>query len=528
MTHEEYLAHDAVGMADRVRRGEVRAGELLERARERIRLLDPELNAVVRVMEAHARASAEAVDAGTALPGGRTDAPGALRPTSGKGRDGGEVLLAGVPFLAKDLLTDYAGHPTSAGSRFLADTPARRDSELARRVKAAGLLVLGKTNLPEWGLVPTTEGAYWGACRNPWDPRRTPGGSSGGSAAAVAAGIVPVAGGGDGGGSIRIPASCCGLFGLKPTRGRTPTGPDRGLLWRGAVVEHVLTRSVRDSATLLDATRGPDPGAPAVAPSPARPYRDEVGRPPGRLRIGFTREPFLAGSVHPDCVTAVEDAARLLEELGHEVVEARPTVRGDELRPAFLTVVAAELAADLEDAGRLVGRSARRSELESSTWALALLGRGIPAARYASAIRTLERTGRDTAPFFQEHDLLLTPTVAAPPPRLGALGPSRAEERLLGALGALGSGRLLRWAGLLDQAADGAFDFTPWTPVANATGRPAMSVPLWWNDEGLPVGSHLVARYGREDVLFRVAAQLEEARPWFRRLPEMARGVTTG
>ncbi len=496
MTHDEYLEHDALGLAERVRAGEVRPLELLELALERVRLLDPELNAVVRLMEEDARAAAAAGPAGP---------------------------FAGVPFLAKDLLSDFAGHPTSAGSALLADTPVAADSELVRRVKASGVIPFGKTNLPEMGLTPFSESEHWGVCRNPWDLERTPGGSSGGSGAAVAAGIVPMAGGGDGGGSIRIPASCCGLFGLKPSRGRTPTGPDEGLLWRGAVVEHVLTRSVRDSAAMLDATHGADPGAPVVAPPPDGPWLAEVGRPPGRLRIGFTTEPFLSDRVHPDCVAAVEDAASLLEELGHQVVEARPAVRGTDFSRAFLTMVAAELAADLDDAEVFLGRKARRDELEPTTWSLALLGRGIPAATYAGALRTLERTARETAPFFQAHDLLLTPTLGAPPARHGTLGPSGGERRLLTALGMVGSGTLVRWAGLLDEAAADAFDFTPWTPVANATGRPAMSVPLHWNADGLPIGVHLVARLGREDVLLRLAGQLEEARPWFDRLPDLAR-----
>ncbi len=271
--------------------------------------------------------------------------------------------FAGVPFLAKDLLSQYAGHPTTAASRLLAGLKADHDTELVRRVKAAGLVVFGKTNLPEWGLVPTTESELYGPCRNPWDTGRTPGGSSGGSAAAVAARIVPMAGGGDGGGSIRIPASCCGLFGLKPTRGRTPTGPDYGLLWRGAVVEHVLTRSVRDSAAMLDATHGPDAGAPFEIPPPARPYLTEVEQPPGRLRIAWTAHPLLPAEVHPDCVAAVQDAAQLLAGLGHDVEEATPELDGEAFARAFLTMVAAELGADLDEYERTTGRKARRGSV---------------------------------------------------------------------------------------------------------------------------------------------------------------------
>ena len=261
MTHDEYLAHDATGLAELVRSGEVTPLELLEIALSRIGSLNPTLNAVVRLMEEDARRDAARAPAGP---------------------------FAGVPFLAKDLASHYEGHPTSAGSRLMAHHTMDRDSEQAARVRASGVSVVGKTNTPEWGLLPVTESELWGPCRNPWNTGCSPGGSSGGSGAAVSSGMVPIAGGGDGGGSIRIPASCCGLFGLKPTRGRTPTGPDRGQLWRGATVEHALTRSVRDSAIMLDATRGPDVGAWFEIAAPARPFAKEVGEDPGRLKIGWT------------------------------------------------------------------------------------------------------------------------------------------------------------------------------------------------------------------------------------------------
>lgn len=495
LSHPEYLAHDALGLAALVRDGHVSAEELLETALERMHALNPRLNAVVRLMESEAR-------------------------TAAASRPGGP--FGGVPFLAKDLMTWYRGHPTGSGSRALQDFPAPHDSEMARRIRSAGLVVFGKTNTPEFGLVPFTEPEVHGPCRNPWDPERTPGGSSGGSGAAVAAGIVPMASGGDGGGSIRIPASCCGLFGLKPTRGRMPTGPDFGLLWRGAVVEHVLTRSVRDSAAMLDATHGPDAGAPFEIAPPRGPWLDEVGRDPGRLRIGFTTRPLLRADVHPDCVDAVRDAADLLEGLGHEVEEAAPDVDGDAFTKAFLTMVAAELGADLELAGRLTGRRVERGAVEPPTWALSLLSDAFSAREYAGALRTLEGAGRSVGPFFERYDLLLTPTLASPPPPIGAMAPTAGEERLLRVLGAFGSGRLVRAAGLLDEVAKDAFAFIPWTPVFNVTGNPAMSVPLSWNDAELPVGVHLVGRFGAEDVLFRLAGQLEVARPWKERWPAAA------
>jgi amidase len=500
VTHDEYLARDATGLAELVRGGDVTPAELLDLALARIAALDPAVNAVVRLMEEDARRDAERAPAGP---------------------------FAGVPFLAKDLISTYAGHPTSAGSRLLASHVWTHDSELVRRVRATGVTVVGKTNLPEWGLLPFTESELWGPCRNPWALDRTPGGSSGGSAAAVAAGMVPFAGGGDGGGSIRIPASCCGLFGLKPTRARTPTGPDLGLLWRGAVVEHVLTRSVRDSAAMLDATHGPDAGAPLEISGPRRPFLAEVGEDPEILRIAWTTEPLLGSAVHADNVAAVHDAVGLLGDLGHDLVEAGPRIDGRDFARSFVLMVAAELAADLADAADALGRRPRRGELEAPTRALALLGGSISAAEYARALRRMELTGRSVGAFFAAFDLLLTPTLAAPPPRIGELAPTPLERALLGALGALGSGRLIEAAGLLERMAEEAFAWTPWTPVFNATGQPAMSVPLHWNAAGLPIGVHFVARFGDETTLLRLASQLERARPWFGRLPDLARGVAT-
>ncbi|MDH3269723.1 MAG: amidase [Gemmatimonadota bacterium] len=499
MTHDEYVAHDATGLAERVRAGDVSATELLECALRRIEGVNAEINAVVRLMEKDARHAA--------AQGGN------------QGRGAGP--FAGVPFLAKDLTTMYAGHPTSAGSRFLADHVVEADSELARRVKATGAVVAGKTNTPEWGLLPVTEPELWGPTRNPWHLDRSPGGSSGGSGAAIAAGIVPMAGGGDGGGSIRIPASCCGLFGLKPTRGRTPTGPKRGQLWRGASVEHVLTRSVRDSAAMLDATHGPDTGAPFEIPAPVRPFAEEVEADPGRLRIAWTTIPSVPTEVHPDCIAAVHDAVALLEELGHHLVEDHMPIDGPTFAKMFMTIVAGELGADIAEASAAVGRRPARSELEPATWALGLLSEALSAKSYAEALRWTEIMGRDVGGFFESYDLVLTPTVSTPPPKIGAISPSATERRQLELLGVIGSGRLIKMAGLIEQAAKTALDFIPWTPIYNVTGQPAMSVPLYWNDAGLPIGVHLVGHFADEATLFRVAGQLERARPWFDRLPSL-------
>ena len=496
MRESEYLTHDALALAALVRRGEVTPADLLDVAIRRIERLNPALNAVVHRMfdDAQARAAA---------------AP----------KDG---AFAGVPFLIKDLLAWYAGVPITSGSRLYRDFRPPIDTEVVRRLKAAGLVIIGKTNTPEFGLTPFCESEHLGTCRNPWNPAHTTGGSSGGSGAAVGSRMVPMASGGDGGGSIRIPASCNGVFGLKPTRGRVPTGPRQGELWHGAAIEHGITRSVRDSAALLDAIAGADPGAPYAAAPPERPFLEEVGRAPGRLRIGVTTTPFLGHTVHADCVAAVDDARALLEQLGHEVVDVTVPVDRDSFNRNFVMMICGEVAADLEDAERLLGRAPRRGEVEVTTWALRTIGRSLPAGTYAGAGRELQRASRPVGQLFTTIDALLTPTIAAPPFRHGALQPPAHERAMLSAFGALGAGRLMRAIGAVEQAADGIFDWIPFTPLFNVTGQPAMSLPLWWNAEGLPVGVQVVGRAGDEATLFRLAAQVEAARPWQDRVPAMA------
>lgn len=495
MRPAEYAQYDAVGLAELVRRGEVSPRELVTAAIERIEAVNPGLNAVV-----HRWFDAAVAQADTALP----DGP-----------------FHGVPFLLKDLLAWYEGEPITNGSRLFRGWRAPHDTEIVRRYRASGLITLGRTNAPEFGLTPFTEPELYGPSRNPWDTDRTPGGSSGGAAAAVASGMVPMAGAGDGGGSIRVPASCCGLFGLKPTRARTPTGPDEGELWRGATVEHVITRSVRDSAVMLDALAGPDVGAPYAAAPPPLPYAEEIGIPTGRLRIAVSTAPLLGHSIDPACVRAVDEAARLLESLGHEVAEATPPVDREAFNRAFLTVVCGEVRADLDDARRVIGRSPSRHDVEYTTWALALLGRALPASTLAGALRTLQRTGRAMGKFFEGVDVLVTPTVATPPFRIGALQPPPHERWLLRALGVLRAGGVLRALGALEHSAATIFDWIPITPLANATGQPAMSVPLAWSDDGLPIGIHFIGRYGDEGTLLRLAAQLEQAAPWKDRHPPL-------
>jgi amidase len=488
----DYTRLDGLAMAALVRRGETTAQELLETAIERIEQHNPALNAVIRTRYEQARAEAARVDR--------------------------QAPFAGVPFLVKDLIATIAGEATGHGNRLLAGTAMPRDSELVRRWRAAGLVMVGRSNTPEFGLTPFTEPVAFGATRNPWSLAHSPGGSSGGSAAAVAARLVPLASGGDGGGSIRIPASCCGLFGLKPSRGMTPTGPEFGEIWHGFAIEHVLSRSVRDSAAMLDATAGEDAGAPYAAPARARPFLDEVSAEPGRLRIAFSHQPLFGRKLHPDCIAAVDASARLLASLGHAVEEATPSVDGEACAVAFVTILAGEVWAEIEAASRLAGRRPSARDYEPATYSLGLLGRSISAAAAAGAARTLQLAGRGMAPFFERYDALLTPTLAAPPALIGSLQPSAAETGAMHVVNALGAGWLLNAMGVVTPLAAKTFDYMPFTPLFNATGQPAMSVPLHWNDAGLPIGVQFVARLGGEATLLRLAGQLERAKPWFDRV----------
>jgi amidase len=491
MLFPEYESFDAVGLAEAIRSKKVSAAEALEAAIDRIEERDGAINAVIHRLFESARAATPD------LP----DGP-----------------FTGVPFLLKDLVTELKGEPLCNGSRFWRSRVADHDSELVARYRRAGLNFVGKTNTPEFGLQPTTEPALFGPTHNPWDLTRTAGGSSGGSAAGVAAGYVPAAHGGDGGGSIRMPSSCCGLFGLKPTRGRTPAGPRRGPAWYGATVEHVLTRSVRDSAALLDATHGPDPGAPYYPPPIDRAFAEEVDRDPEPLRIAFSTAPFLSESVDPVCIQATEEAALLLQELGHHVDEATPEMDADAVAEAFLVMIASETATDVIEAQRVTGRKARYSEFEPITWALHSLGTALSAADLGAANRVLASQTRKVGRFFEDYDVLVTPTLGRPPIELGSLAPTALERSLTRVVRGLRAGRVLKAGGAVREMAARTFDFMPYTPLFNVTGQPAMSVPLAWH-EGLPIGTQFVGPYAGESLLFRLAGQLERARPWFDRRP---------
>jgi amidase len=467
---------DASAQAALVRKGEVEPVELVRAAIVRVERLNPALNAVITPMYERA-----------------------LKEAAGELHEG---PFRGVPYLLKDLGAQVAGVRYTEGSRFLAEFVSRHDQELVHRHRRAGLVAIGKTNTPEFGILPTTEPELAGPTRNPWNLEHSSGGSSGGSAAAVASGMVPLAHASDGGGSIRIPASCCGLFGLKPTRMRNPTGPALGDGLAGHSVEHGLTLSVRDSAGLLDASAGPDPGAPYFAPPPARPFSEEVFAHPGRLRIALTTASLTGVPVDPECVRAAEDTARLCEELGHHVLPFTPAgLDADEISSAFLVLYMTGVGSAIESWSRALGREPAAGDFEPLTWAMREVATGYGAVDYMLALGQLQLISRRIASFYSDFDLWLTPVLTEPPPPLGTFD-APADNPML---------PLMR-----------AAMYVPFTPLANVTGQPAMSVPLHWTGDGLPVGSQFMGRYGDEATLFRLAAQLEEARPWASRRPPLA------
>lgn len=474
MNPADYTSLDGVALADLVARGEVTAPELAATARAAIDEVNPRLNAVIGRIDAVAD---------EALARGPREAP-----------------FSGVPFLIKDIGMHYADIPHEMGSRFAEGLVFPHDTELASRFKRAGLVTLARTNTPEFGCNASTEPVFTGATRNPWNPAHSAGGSSGGSAAAVAAGVVPFAHANDGGGSIRIPASCCGLFGLKPSRGRMPSGPDSDDLIFGMGAELVVSRTVRDSAAVLDATHGPDAGARLMLPSPEAPYRELITRPPDRLRIAYTlTTPEGAVPMHPDCRAGVERTARLLAELGHTVEEASPVFdhRGACLN--FLDLAAAFFGGGIGMIQQLTGRVPSRQNMEATTLAIYEHGKAMSAFGLGAAFARINELSRHMGSFFAKYDLWLTPTMAVPPVKLGVLDATAemgAEEWIMHVL-----------------------SFAPFTAPFNATGQPAMSVPLHQSADGLPIGMHFVGRLGGEATLLRLARQLEEAAPWIQRRP---------
>jgi amidase len=473
---DELVFLDATGQAALVREGKVSSTELVCAAIERIEQLNPELNAVIHPMFELALERAQA-------------------PLTGP--------FSGVPFLLKDLGAEYRGTPLTDGSAFVAGRySSTSDSELVRRYKAAGLVILGKTNTSEFGLLPATEPEHFGPTRNPWDTSRGTGGSSGGSAAAVATGMVPVAHASDGGGSIRIPAACCGLVGLKPTRGRNSLAPYIGDIAGGIIHEHAVTRSVRDSAALLDVTAGPMPGDPYCPSPPQGPFNKEAGRDPGKLRIGLGTTPLNGAQTHPQCIAAARNTAALCEELGHVVEEASPGVESTKLFKSFGQVMTGYLGWTIAAWEQRTGKIPAEQDFESATWQMFQNSKKQTGADYLLAWQRLQECCRQFAGFFTEYDLWLTPTMACPPAPLGYFDYSpEHRSRYIARLG----------------------DYTGFTLIANATGQPAISLPLHWmeqeNGSQLPIGVQFTGRYGDEAGLIRLAAQLERARPWLHRHP---------
>jgi len=468
----DYRDHDGLGLASLVRQGDATPRDLLDAAIARANAVDPALNAL----------SQKLYDFGERM---LTDLPA-----------GGAFY--GVPFLLKDISAMLAGTVTTNGSELFADCMATSDSTLVERYKRAGVVIFGKTTTPEMAIAASTESSFCGTTRNPWDLDRTAGGSSGGAAAAVAAGIVPVAHASDGGGSIRIPSSCCGLFGLKPSRARTPNGPFVGEGWGSLSVTHVVSRSVRDSAAMLDATHGPAPGDPYCAPYYGGRFLDEVSTPPGKLRIAFQRAPLSGVGVAPECAQAAEEAARLLESLGHTVEEAQPPGDWEELGQALWVLVASNVSRTVKRRAAELGRPASPDDVDRTIWSAIAFSETLPIEAYPDAMLAIHLQGRRMADFHSRYDVVMSPTLAQPPVPLGLQHTNNPDQ---------------------DAYRESLLGFTPFTALFNLTGQPSMSVPLHWSDAGLPVGVMFSAPFGDEATLLRLAGQLEQAQPWFHRVP---------
>ncbi|MEY2522135.1 MAG: amidase [Ilumatobacteraceae bacterium] len=481
MRSEEYRSYDALGLAQLVRDRQVTAAELLELALQRTSATDDQIAAVVYMQVDRAR---------RAIAAGLPDGP-----------------FVGVPFLIKDLGCDAVDFPTCMGSALFRDYRYSVDSELFTRLENTGLVTFARTTSPEFGIGPTGEaGVYGRPTRNPWNLGHVAGGSSSGSAAAVAAGIVPIAHGSDGGGSVRIPASSCGLFGLKPTRARLPDGPSSGEGWAGMAIDGFLTRSVRDTAALIDATHGPDVGAPYYAPPLHGTLLGAIDAPPRRLRIAYSMVSFTGDPVHPDCRDAVAHTASLCASLGHDMVEADPRVDIDRFMRAWTNIVACGTELTVRSRQSELGRSARPDELDGVTRGAVALGRSISGADYLEAVGVVHEIGRHMARFLADErgfDMLLTSTLAEPPAVIGRFKPDNEDfvDYRMGPHGVLA--------------------YSPFTALANGTGQPAMSVPLHWTNDGLPIGTHFMARAGDEALLLQLATQLHDADPWFDKVPAM-------
>ncbi|AMW19680.1 amidase [Mycobacteroides chelonae] len=491
MDFSEYSRYDATGLAELVATKQVTPAELLAAARARAVAVNNKVTAIVRT-----------------IPEADKQVEGEL---SGP--------FAGVPFLIKDLGQDYKGHPTSGGCRALSTLPAPEHSTIVQRWLDAGLVIFGKTNTPEFGSKGITEPELFGASRNPWDLDRTPGGSSGGSAAAVAAGIVPVAGASDGGGSIRIPAGCCGLVGLKPGRGITPMGPAAGEPMHGAAVSGTVSRTVRDTAAMLDVIAGPDATSPYLPAIPEDSYASQVGRDPGKLRIGVRIPTVITPNPDPAAAAAVEAAVRVLTHLGHEVEEVSAPYDDGQLARDFLLTWFVHAAYEVDDTKRLTG--AGDEGFERDTLLIAALGRATNGPDYVAAVERRHNYVRELATFFGDYDLLLTPTLAKVPPKIGEFNLPAPLAAVSDLLLRTKTARVLKYANIVDSMINDNLGWVPYTQLANLTGRPAISLPLYQTPRGLPLGVQFVAPLGGESLLIRLAAQLEATAPWADRRPTL-------
>lgn len=470
----EYGNYDGLGLANLIAKKQITPGELLAAVRQRAEALNPKLNALCHLFFDKAEAQ---INEGLAT--------GPFR---------------GVPFVLKDISQYMKGTVTSAGSRIWKNSIANFDSTLVERYKSAGLVIFGKSNSPELGLTNTTESVLYGQTHNPWNLERTPGGSSGGSAVIVACRIVPMAHGSDGGGSLRIPASCCGVFGFKPTRGRVPLGPSQFDGWNGCTQHHALTITVRDSAALLDASCGAELGSPFFSPQPKRPFLQEVGANPGTLRIALALATPDGTPLDLECKNAALSAAKLCESLGHIVEETALPINNEAMRWSHSTVVQVSLARTLDDAASTLGRPVTEQDVEAVTWAVARTGAKIPSVAYSRAIATLHQVGFAIAKFQKTYDVILSPTLAKPPVLLGLLSLSQESAQTWGRQ---------------------VIEFSPYTAIYNVTGQPSMSVPLHWSTNGLPIGVMFSGRFGDDAILFQLAAQLEQAFNWRVRRPPL-------
>ncbi len=487
MKFDEYLKYDGLGLADLVKTKQVQAFELLETALERSQEINPKLNAIVINMHDRAQKRTEQNLTG---------------------------IFAGVPFLVKDLHQEYQGVATSYGSKSLKriNHIASENAEIVNRWEQTGIVTFGLTNSPELGIKGITEPEAWGSCRNPWNLKHNSGGSSGGSAAAVAAGIVPIAGASDGGGSIRIPASYCGLFGLKPSRGRTPWGPSMSEVMHGAVSQHVLTKSVRDSAAMLDATQGREHSSLFTIESPSQSYLKIMQQAPKKLRIAFSTTSPIATKVSKDAVLAIEKTAKLLAALGHEVVEASPKIDGKALAKDFLTTWFSQCTYNIENMKAQYG--VKNSDFELDSLAIAALGAKTSALDYIQNINNWGKYVTQMNYFFDDFDLFLIPSTASVAPKNGQVKTPAWQTPILRGLISVGQAHHLAKGKLIDQIILNNLQWVPFTQLANITGLPAMSVPLYWNKDHLPLGSQFIAPFGREDLLLQLAHQLEQAEPW--------------